>query len=284
MIRRAHLAGRWYPEESAQCQDKVEEHLRWGEPVKGDWRALIAPHAGWSYSGNAMGLGYQTLRLAQPEPDLVVIFGSHLGPQGPSTVFRGAGWATPLGDIETRLDLVEVVGAEAGLSDEPVEPANFDNAVEVHLPFIRHCFPNATLLMVGVEASLRGVSIGETVGRVVRERGLDAVFIGSTDLTHYGAGYGFTAQGLGEEAVEWVRTCNDPGFITSLIERDYNGAVENALNHQSACCPGAAVAALAARETFHGALIGESPRLLTHYLSCDVRPAADFVGYGTLTY
>lgn len=284
MIRRAYLAGQWYPGERGLCGDAILGHLRFGEPAKGDFRAVVVPHAGWFYSGDAMGAGYQSLLLARPSPEVVVVFGSHRGPKGPNTVFAGTGWETPLGVIKTRLDLVKSLKAAEDLFDEPIESTTHDNAVEVQLPFIRYCFPNASLLMVGVEASPRGIELGRVVGEQCRERGIDAVFVGSTDLTHYGQGYGFAPKGSGEEAVEWVRTQNDRGFLDFLVEREYGKAVEDALLRQSACCPGAAVAALAARDAFEGAPEAEGPRLITHYLSCDVRSAPDFVGYGTLVY
>ena len=171
------------------------------------------------------------------------------------------------------------MAGELGLSEEPVSPARPDNAVELHLPFVKRHFPRAELLMVGVEASPRAKTIGRVVGERVREAGRDAVFVGSTDLTHYGSNYGWSPRGRGPEAVRWVRDVNDRGFLDRVLADDPDGALEHALSEQSACCPGAVVATMEAVRAYAGQV---QPRLVDHTLSCDVRPAESFVGYGAL--
>jgi hypothetical protein len=231
-----------------------------------------------------MGLGYQSLLKAQPAPELVVIFGSHRGPEGPNTIYRGQGWQTPLGDALIDGEAVVAIDAELSLLEEPPAPLRPDNAVEVHMPFIRHAFPGARVVMLGVEASPAGIDLGQRVGDVCRKLGRDTVFIGSTDLTHYGSNYGFAPKGTGEAAQGWVRDENDRGFLDALVALDLPAAVEHALTQSSACCPGAAVAALAARQSFEPPPQGHVPRVVSHYLSSDVSSASSFVGYGSLTY
>ena len=141
MIRRAYLAGQWYPGERSLCREAIAGHLDWGAPPEGDFRALIAPHAGWFYSGNAMGVGYKSLLMSRKGAEIVVVFGSHRGVEGPNTIYCGAGWDTPLGEIQTPLDMADFLRTENSLSEEPITPSRFDNAVEVHLPFVRLCFP-----------------------------------------------------------------------------------------------------------------------------------------------
>jgi len=284
MIRPAFLAGQWYPGDEASCRAALDEHAQWQPAVAGNWRALVAPHAGWFYSGNAMGLGYQSLLKAQPAPELVVIFGSHRGPEGPNTIYRGQGWQTPLGDALIDGEAVAAIDAELSLLEEPPAPLRPDNAVEVHMPFVRHAFPGARVVMLGVEASPAGIELGQRVGDVCRKLGRDTVFIGSTDLTHYGPNYGFSPKGTGEAAQGWVRNENDRGFLDALVALDLPSAVEHALTQSSACCPGAAVAALAARQSCEPPPGGHVPRVVSHYLSSDVSSASSFVGYGSLTY
>lgn len=280
MDRPAYLAGSWYPGTEELCRQAVEDHAS-TLPAGGLGAAagLVAPHAGWVYSGDAAGQGFRALAEGGAEPDLLIVFGSHRGPDGPSTVFRGEGWSTPLGRFATARDLAERVAEDLGLPDEPVRPARPDNAVEVQLPMARAFFARAELLMVGVAAAPVAIRIGCRVGEIVREAGRRAVVIGSTDLTHYGAGYGFAPKGRGEAAVRWVRETNDRGFLDRVLAGDEEGLLEHAVRERSACCPGAVAATLASLRAL-GAR--PRPRLVAHYLSHDVRPAPDFVGYGTV--
>jgi AmmeMemoRadiSam system protein B len=255
----------------------VQGHAADAQPEQGSWRGLIGPHAGWAFSGDAAGRTYPWLAASHSEAELVVMFGSHRGPRGPNTVFRQQGWDTPLGPLETPESLADRVAEDLGLGEEPAAPAHPDNAVELHLPFVRFFFPHAEMLMLAVAAGESALEIGARVGALVKDR--DAVFVGSTDLTHYGPNYGFEPVGRGEAAVDWVRTINDRGFIDAVLAGDAAHVVHHGTAHQSACCSGAVAAAMEAVRAYQGET---DPRLVDHYLSYDVRPDASFVGYAGL--
>jgi AmmeMemoRadiSam system protein B len=277
-IRPAFLAGQWYPDDAAECRRAIAAVDVTGvEP--GPVRGLVAPHAGWAYSGTAAVRGWATLAESRPDADLVVVFGSHRSEAGPSTVFLGTAWDTPLGPVEIPRELAATLLGLCDLEEEPLEPARPDNGVELHLPLLKHFFPRAQLLMVGVAASPVAIEIGETAGSLVDGAGRKAVFVGSTDLTHYGPNYGATDHGSGDGAVRWVRDENDRGFIDRVLAKDAGGLLAHAREHDSACCPGAVAATLAALGAVGHA---PAPRLVDHYLSCDVHPHASFVGYASI--
>lgn len=281
-MRPALLAGRWYPGEPGACRTAITAHALEVDLPPGSRCGLIGPHAGWAFSGDCAGRGYRALQRSAPAGvDLAVIFGSHRGPYGPNTVFRDDAWDTPLGALETDVALADEIAEALGFDDEPSRPMRPDNAVELHLPFVRAFFPDAKLLMLGVEASRRAMDVGRTVGEDVRAAGRRAVFVGSTDLTHYGPNYGWAPHGGGADAVRWVREENDRGFIDALLADAPARAVDHAGEEQSACCPGAAVAALEAARAHAGAV---HPVLVDHYLSYDVRPDASFVGYASIVF
>lgn len=276
-VRQAALAGAWYPESAAACRAAVDEYL--AAPVMpGDFRGLIVPHAGFAYSGPTAGRGYRQL-TPRATADLVVVFGSHRGAQGPNTVFCAEAWETPLGALSCAVDLAREVRDTLGLEEEPVLPRAADNGAELQLPFVRHVFAQAQLLMLGVAAAPIAMDIGAKVGGLCRARGRDVVFIGSTDLTHYGPNYDFVPEGVGEPAERWVRQTCDQGFLDRLLALDSRGLLAHAHSERSACCPGAVAATLAALQAFGHE---SKPALIDHYLSCDIRPSSSFVGYAAV--
>ena len=282
-MRRALLAGRWYPGDPDACRAAIRAHAsaeRRTSDELGPVRGLVGPHAGWTFSGDCAGRGYRCLADAAPDDvDLVVVFGSHRGPNGPNTVFRDDAWDTPLGPLVTDRALADQAASALALEDEPADPRRPDNAVELHLPFVRELFPDAALLMLGVEASTRAIDVGRTVGELVKDAGRQAVFIGSTDLTHYGPNYGWAPHGTGDDAVRWVREQNDRAFLDAILRDAPDEAVALAVRDQSACCPGATVAAIEATRAYAGQV---RPALVDHYLSWEVRPDASFVGYASV--
>jgi MEMO1 family protein len=283
-IRAALLAGSWYPSEPESCRAAVLAHAAAPphsptaeiDSAGALHRGLIAPHAGFTYSGAAAGRGFARLGQAVPEADLVVVFGSHRGPDGPNTVFRGDAWDTPLGPLACATGLAEQLVESLGLEEEPVSPARADNGIELVLPFVRHFFPQAELLALGVAAAESALTIGAAVGLLARPR--RAVFVGSTDLTHYGPSYDFAPAGQGAKAVAWALR-NDRAFLAKVLAADAAGVVRHGVHQRSACCPGAAAAALVAAQTFGHT---PAPRLVDHYSSNDVRPSDSFVGYGSV--
>src|SRR5262249_43486100 len=96
-IRKAAVAGSWYPGTAAAAADAVDRHLaRADASIAGDLVALIAPHAGLIYSGPVAAYAYQLLR--ERAFDVAVLVGpSHfVGFEG-AAVFDSGGFETPLG-------------------------------------------------------------------------------------------------------------------------------------------------------------------------------------------
>lgn len=293
----AELAGRWYPADAEACLaalmrfcGPLDAAPRDAEPARG----LVAPHAGFVYSGAVAGAGYAA--LARDDVSLVVLFAGHLGLRDPDMLWLVDAYQTPLGSIPSATRWgrrlapalgLRAVGAQAG-------PAGADNAVELHLPFIRYTFGDTPLLVVGVAPTPRARVLGQALGTALRKGGERPVFIASTDLTHYGPAYGFTPRARGSAARDWVREVHDRRFIDAVLARD-PAAVLSAGRAGSACCPGAVAAtleALAAQEALAAdeAPAGPesaAPRLISHILSIDVvaaPPGADehFVGYASV--
>lgn len=276
-LRPAYLAGQWYPKTAERASAAIESHRRVA-PQAGKWRMLVSPHAGWRFSGDAMASGFDWLATANPHADLVVVFGSHKSADSPSTVFLGDAWESPLGPVATARTLATIVARELGLSAEPCHPAHPDNAVEVLVPFVRHFFPRAEMLMLGLPPGPNAVAVGERLATYVRDSCAAPVIVASTDLTHYGPTYGFAPAGTGSEAVAWVRE-NDRGFIDATLARDPDAVLQHALRWQSACCPGSVAAGLALAAAMG---FSEPAREVQRYLSCDVEAGDNFVGYAAV--
>ncbi len=285
-MRPAYLAGTWYPDVPGDCRQTIQGHARAAASLQGAWRGILAPHAGWRYSGRLAIEAFANLAASRPDANLVVVFGSHRGPDGPNTIFRATGWETPLGAVRNATGVAAEVAAALDLDEEPTHPAAADNGIEVLLPLVRYFYPAAEVLLAGVAAAPVSQHIGAHVGQLCQARGYDAVFVGSTDLTHYGPAYGLTHQGTAAQAVPWVRQVNDAGFLQCATSPQMGtalaGMLEHARAHHSACCPGAAVAARQAAVAYSPADV--APVLLGHALSYDMAPSANFVGYAGVLF
>ena len=271
-IRRRSLPEGWYPSSADAVRARVEEFLSACPPEpEGSAVAVVAPHAGWGYSGALAAAAAASLRRAA---ETVVIVGGHLGPRENVYAAFEEALDTPLGAARTDTELLGAVRGRIAVAEDRIA----DNTVEVHLPLVRVLFPEARVVAFRAPASQLARALGVAVHLAARELGRSVVLLGSTDLTHYGPSYDFEPEGRGEAAARWVREVNDRRFIEAVVALDGEEALRRALRERSACSPGAAVAAIA----FARAGGAANARLLHYRTSLDVAPASSFVGYAAV--
>ncbi|MBI4615305.1 MAG: AmmeMemoRadiSam system protein B [Planctomycetes bacterium] len=281
-------ARRWYPPAERACRDQLREMLSGTEellprelpraPVGG-----LAPHAGWVYSGKTAAAVFRALG-ERVRPQAIVFFGSvHVPGVDAPTIWDGGAWETPIGPMEVARDLVEAILARCPdvVADE--EPHREEHSVEVQLPFARHYWPDAGVAVLMVPPDERAPGVGRAAARAVRELGLSAIGVGSTDMTHYGPRYGFTPKGVGAEAHRWVTEENDRRMIERIAALDSAGVLAESRERHNACSAGAIAAVLA----FASELGARRGTLLHYTTSHDARPAGppvDFVGYSGFVF
>ncbi len=275
--RKAIFAGSWYPERASACEEEIQKFLADGEsqtqrasdPVGG-----IVPHAGWYYSGK---IACDVIhRLSEgPDPDVVFIFGMHLNAHSPNYIMTEGSWETPFGDLSIESEISARLVRQFPFRVETAEHFTEDNTIELQLPFIKYFFSNSRIVPMGLPPTPGSLEISEFAVKQASDLGLKVKVIGSTDLTHYGTGYGFSPKGAGKKAHEWVRNENDNAVINAILDLDPMAVMREAEQKHNACCPGAAAAAIAAAKSLgaHGA------EKVSYATSYEKRPGDSFVGY-----
>ena len=267
----------WYPDSARECHAEIDDYLEGFNPPQGSWIGGIVPHAGWYFSGKAAARLISTIS-GGARPDRVVVYGGHLGGHSDPIVYTEDAWETPMGsqpmDCEFAWDLVS--------KGHAVEPRYgfADNTVEIQLPMIRRFFTGIPLIAVHSPASERAIQLAASVHDMLESRGLNAVYIGSADLTHYGPNYGFTPKGTGASAVRGVKEENDHSLIRKALAMDAQGLLKDAQAKHNTCSAGpiASVIECAVRKGVH------EGKLLEYYTSYDMMPNSSFVGYAAIVY
>jgi AmmeMemoRadiSam system protein B len=284
LIREPVQAGCFYPGTEVPCRREVEACVAGGvHAVEGSVRGGIVPHAGWRYSGQVAGAVFATI-AAHAQPTTVIIFGAvhrHRGRQ--AALFPSGSWETPLGPVPVDGRLAEHVLGQTNLIVEDAYAHEQEHSIEVQVPLIRHLLPAAMILPIMVPPSAEAPAVGEAVARTVQTYQVNAVLIGSTDLTHYGPSYGFTPQGAGPAGVAWAKDVNDRRMIDLVLTLEPEKIVPESRSHQNACGAGAVAATLAAVRH----LGADRAVLLQHTTSYEVTGKAggsDSVGYAGIVF
>lgn len=191
-IRKTAVAGTFYPAEPAHLRALVDEYLAGydtegmsteaGDAAASSPKALIAPHAGYVYSGAIAGNAYRQLQGRAGAIKRVVLLGpSH------RVAFRGmalptaSAYRTPLGDLPIdRAAVAALKGlGEVGFLDQAHKD---EHSLEVHLPFLQQTLGDFSLLPIVV-----GDASKEVVARVLDQLwgGEETLVVVSSDLSHY---------------------------------------------------------------------------------------------------
>lgn len=182
-VRLPVVAGSFYPGSASALASEVDALLETaaaGACAGSHVRGIVAPHAGYLYSGPVAASAYACLASGAAKPARIVIAGlSHFEPlRGLAATGAGA-WRTPLGDVAVDSAGREaLVGAGATVDDAPHQA---EHSIEVQLPFLQRCLGGVPVLPVAV-----GRGPAEDAARILDVALTDdAVLVVSTDLSHY---------------------------------------------------------------------------------------------------
>jgi MEMO1 family protein len=181
-VRQAAVAGSFYPLEAKDLKGAVDALLAQAEDVKqADLVGVIAPHAGYIYSGPVAGNAFAPVASSGTAFERVLLIGpAHYVPVSGVAAPSSTSFATPLGKVEVDRDAIASL-VEAGLASFHDRAHAPEHALEVELPFLQAVLGGFTLipLLVGDAAPEWVAAI---IDAVLDERTLLVV---STDLSHY---------------------------------------------------------------------------------------------------
>lgn len=178
------VAGLFYPELPDELRAMVGGYLSAGAesslPPDG-LRALVAPHAGYAYSGGVAGSAFQGLGGRGASFERVVILGpSHFHPFDGLALPSATAYLTPLGEVPLDRELTERVSSLPQVSVSDAAHAR-EHAIEVELPFLQEALGEFTILPLVVGAA-SPESVADVLERVWSPEVLVVI---SSDLSHY---------------------------------------------------------------------------------------------------
>lgn len=181
-VRKPAMAGWFYPADAVELRAQVTGLLA-AAPTGGTVpKAIIAPHAGYVYSGPVAATAYARLAAARGRVTRVVLVGpAH------QVAFRGAAaptvdyFASPLGCVAVDRDALRQIAALSGVHERDAAHET-EHSLEVHLPFLQ-----TVLGEFAVVPLLAGDAAAGEIGDVLDALwgGPETLVVISSDLSHY---------------------------------------------------------------------------------------------------
>ncbi len=229
-IRKPVWAGRFYDARPQVLSEQIEQWLKEAEykpNPDSQLKALIAPHAGYVYSGKVAAYAYKQV---QDKPfDTVVIIGPshHFGFRGCSIYPRGS-YASPLGLIDIDQNLAKKLSQETGYGFIP-KAHEKEHSIEVQIPFIQKTIPNAKIIPVIMGVPSKGTieTLSKGMAAIASEKKVFVVI--STDMSHY----------LSKEKANK----RDKNTIHLIKSKDIQKLESKILSQENIMCGGAGVVA-----------------------------------------
>ncbi|MEQ8344124.1 MAG: AmmeMemoRadiSam system protein B [Sneathiellaceae bacterium] len=182
-IREPAVAGAFYPAAPAALRKQVDDLLAQAPDLDLPTpKAIVAPHAGYLYSGALAARAYARLRPARDRIRRVVL----LGPAH-RVAFQGIAlptadsFLTPLGQVPVDRELVEAVAAMPQVHRLDAAHA-LEHSLEVHLPFLQRVLEDFTVLPL-VVGPTEPLAVAQVLDRVWG--GPETAIVISSDLSHY---------------------------------------------------------------------------------------------------
>lgn len=182
-MRKPAVAFQFYPGDPEELKRSVIGFLGTKEERE-KVLGLIAPHAGYVYSGKVAGSVYSGVTI----PDDVILLGpNHTGLGVNASLMASGEWQMPFGSVPVNESLASLILEESQLLTKDSLAHIREHSLEVQLPFIYYINPNIkvvpiTLMSLSYNSCLE---IGKDLARALKRYTYDTLIVVSSDMNHY---------------------------------------------------------------------------------------------------
>jgi len=268
-LRKSVIAGSWYPGVPSVLRKDIENYFNLVPDLEleGEVVGLIAPHAGYVYSGQIAANAYNLIR--GKKYDMVIVVGpSHRIAFHGVSVFSKGGFETPLGNVSVAEKLAEKIRSSSKVVVDVPDAHRQEHSVEIQLPFLQVALGDFSFipLVMGDQRADTCQELAAAIYEATSDKKI--LIVGSSDLSHF---YNYNiAKKMDSTVLEYLRNGDADGLLQSLE----NGVVE-------ACGGGPMVVAMLVARMMNA----NKAHLLKYANSGDVTgDKSSVVGYAAAVY
>ena len=235
MIRQPAVAGRFYPANPEELSEMIREFLN-DSATKTPAIGIVAPHAGYIYSGHVAGAVYSIVDVPRR---CIVMCPNHTGYGPPLSIMKSGAWTTPFGQVAVDEPLSTALMRLDPMLEHDLDAHRYEHAAEVHLPFLQQIVgTNVSFvpITVGTGSWAELEALGEAIAATVRASADPVLIVASSDLNHYES--------------DSITRVKDRKAIDKMLELDPRGLLETVRREKISMCgygPSAAMIVAAKR-------------------------------------
>ena len=186
-VKEPAVAGSFYSADSKKLAAEIDGYL--AQPAdtgdEGRLLAIVAPHAGYIYSGGVAGYSYAKLK-GKNIRTVILLGPTHYAAINGAVIYPGAGMKTPLGVVKVDESLARLLAEEKAGVKLAAEPFEREHSLEVQLPFLQRSLKNFSVvpILIGRMTQESYKHLGDKIATHLKSDE-SALLVISTDLSHY---------------------------------------------------------------------------------------------------
>jgi AmmeMemoRadiSam system protein B len=183
MVRQPAVAGQFYTGDEKTLRAELDKYVVSAE-IKEKALGIIAPHAGYIYSGSVAGRVYG--QVAVPA-DVIILGPNHHGIGALAAIYPEGEWLTPLGAVRINDRLAGLIRKHAPIVREDTTAHHYEHSLEVQLPFLQFARPDVTIVPIclGFSDFASCAALGNGIAGAIEEFRSEVLIVASSDMTHY---------------------------------------------------------------------------------------------------
>jgi hypothetical protein len=200
-LRKAIVAGSFYPADKKELQTQIGDFLEKVAYTKSkNIYGVIAPHAGYSYSGQCAAYAYKAIAEAKKVDTFIILGTNHTGYAESNFAVSTQDFETPLGIIKNDKEFSNLLVSAKGTRFSIGETAGDklahqqEHSIEVQLPFLQFTLCDKFKILPIIcqqQAYENYVDFSRLLVKTAEKLERKICVIASSDFTHYGMAYGF---------------------------------------------------------------------------------------------
>ena len=276
-VRRPVGTRGFYPSSERALKADVERYVKSASPpaVPGDPKIVIAPHAGYVFSGATAGHAFKVLRKRGNVKTVLLMGCPHRVAVRNVSIWPRGAYRTPLGDCAIDADAAARLTKACGTRFQKSAHVR-EHSLEVEVPFIQALFPKAKIVPILVYHMAPAVreKLVNAIAEELKRPG--TVLVVSTDFSHYPT-TGRLAEQIDRAALQSLKTLD-----ADRVDKVCNGILRK--GHPGVGCvmcgrEAATTALRAARKA------GLDKGTILHYTNSAARLGdGRVVGYGAIAF
>ena len=196
MRRATHAQAGWYETDKTVLQGQLKSWLAAADQPTDSAvpRALIVPHAGYSYSGPTAAWGYKHIDGLTSVKRVFILGPSHHWHTRRCALSRATAYRTPLGDVPVDVQMIAELHASGLFDSMTMAVDEAEHSLEMHVPYLQHCLGASPFKLVPVMVGSLSAESESLYGRLLSAYFCEpgTLFVCSTDFCHWGARFHYT--------------------------------------------------------------------------------------------